>query len=134
MYRSPPRRARVDLDPQDVEGRDGPGHLQEPLGLEVEVQVDQDVDVEPGALAERRELVAGGGEDVAVGIELGEALAAREPRVVQAGVVAQQHHVGLERRVAAAHDLPPEASHVVQGPQGREPQLLPPADPVRAAV
>jgi hypothetical protein len=85
----PARRARVDLDPQDVERLDGPGDLQESLGLEVEVQVDQDVDIEPGALAERRELVAGRGEHVPVGVELGEALAAREPRVVQARVVPQ---------------------------------------------
>ena len=44
----------------------------------------------PGALAEGRELVADGVDHVAVGVELGEAVAAREAGDVPRGLVAQR--------------------------------------------
>ena len=52
--------ARVDLDPEQVERLHRPRHLQKTLGLVVEVQVDQDVHIRPGALAEGGELLADG--------------------------------------------------------------------------
>ena len=54
------RVARVDLDPEDVEGLDGPRDLEEAFRLEVEIEVHEDVHVRPGALAEGRELIAQG--------------------------------------------------------------------------
>src|SRR5439155_13491342 len=81
------RVARVDLDPEDVEGLDRAGDLQEPFRLEVEVEVHEDVDVGTDTLAERRELVAERLDDGALGVQLGESrTATREARRVEVGV------------------------------------------------
>src|SRR5205085_6158312 len=77
------RVARVDLDPEDVERLDGARDLEESFRLEVEVEVQQDVDVRAGALAERRQLLTQGGEDVAIRVQLGERSLARETRRMQ---------------------------------------------------
>ena len=82
--------ARVDFDPEQIVGFHGACHLQEALGFEVEVEVDQDVDVRAGALAKGRELIADRADHVALGIELGEVVAAGEAGRVQARTVLEQ--------------------------------------------
>ena len=132
---SRPRVAGIALDPEDVEGLDGAGHLQEPLGLEVEVQVHEDVHVGSGALAEGGQLVADGVQHVAVRVQLGEARPPpREAGRVQVGVGAEHEHVGLERGVAAADDLLAGADAILEAAERRDLHLLRPLQPVRPAV
>ena len=126
--------ARVDLDPEQIVGLHGARHLQEALGFEVEVEIDQDVDVRAGALAKGGQLIADRAEHVALGIELGEVVAAGEAGRVQARTVVEQEDVGLERRVALGDHLPAGGDDVVERAQRRDLHRLGPGQAIGAAV
>ena len=128
------RVARVDLHPEDVEGRDRLRDLQEALRLEVEVQVHEDVDVRAGALTKRGELLPERPQDVAIGVQLGEAAPAREAGRVQVRVLAEDEHVGLERGEAALAYFLAGVHHVLERPQRRDLHRVRPGEPIRAAV
>ena len=129
------RVSRVDLDPEEIERLHGAGHGDEALRLVVEVEVHEDVHVRPRALPESGELIPDGAHHVAVGVQLGKALArAGKARRIGARVVPQQEHVGLERGVALGHHFLAELDHVVERADGRDLQLLGVAHPVRPAM
>ena len=72
----------VELEPGQAEIVERAHDLEIPLGLEIEVEVEVNADVRPGALAQRLELIAQGGDDVAVGVERGARRPDTEPRHV----------------------------------------------------
>ena len=128
------RIARVDLDPEQVVRLHGARHLEEALGFEVEVEVDQDVDVGPRPLAEGRQLITDRGEHVALGVQLRKVVAAGEARRVQARIVVEQEHVGLERGVALGDHFPAGGDDVVERAQRRDLHGLRPGQAIGAAV
>jgi hypothetical protein len=70
----------------------------------------------PGAFPKGRELLPNAVEDVPLGVQLGEALAARETGRVSARLSTfEQDDVRFQRRIAARHDLAPQGDDVVQG-------------------
>jgi hypothetical protein len=72
---------------------------------------------------------------VPVGVELGKAgPAAGEAGRVQIGIGTEDEHVGLERGVAAAHDLLAQADDIVKTAQRGDLHLLRPLQAIRPAV
>ena len=126
--------ARVDLDPEQIVGLHGARHLQEALGFEVEVEVDQDVDIRAGALAKGGQLIADRADHVALGIELGKVVAAGEAGCVQARTIVEQKDVGLERRIAVGDHLLPCRHDIVERAQRRDLHGLGPGETIGAAV
>ena len=98
--------------------------LEEALGLVVEVEVDQDVDVRPGALAEGGELIADRVDNLAVGVELGEALAARRSPARAGTASSPSRRTLVLSAVQPRPRLPCPGARVVQGAQRRDPHLL----------
>src|SRR5581483_4106229 len=62
----------IDFDPEHVEIGDLPQDFQEPFGLGVEIEIEQDVDIGPGALPDRFQMYAQIMQHPALDIELGQ--------------------------------------------------------------
>src|SRR5713226_5444524 len=87
----------VDLDPEHVEVGNGAQDFQIALGLGVEIQVEQDVDIRSCAVADRFEMHAQIAQDLAVDIDLGfeRRAKSRPPALRLAGIVSED--VGFQR-------------------------------------
>src|SRR5450631_1444030 len=87
----------VDLDPEHIEVGNCAQDFQITLGLGVEIQVEQDVDIRSGAVADGFKMHAQIAQDLAVDIDLGleRRAKSRPPALRLAGVVGED--VGLQR-------------------------------------
>ena len=112
----------VDLEPHQAQVVEGARHRQVALGLEVEIQVEEDVHVRPRAFAQRRQLFAQRADDAARRVQVDPVL---EPRHVQRRRLAvEQEDVGLERAEPAFAHLAPEGDEIVRAGKGRDPHRL----------
>src|ERR1700682_348601 len=87
----------VDLDPEHVEVGNGAQDFEIALGLGVEIQVEQNVDIWSGAVADGFEMHPQIAQDLAVDIDLGleRRAKSRPPALRLAGIVGED--VGLQR-------------------------------------
>ena len=109
----------VDLDPEHVEVGDLAQDLQEAFGLGVEVEVEQDVDVGPRAVADRLQMHAQVAQHGAVDVQLGmERRAEARPPAARLAVLVDED-VGLERAEALLAHLAADRLDAVEIGDGR---------------
>src|ERR1700686_3706490 len=83
----------VDLDPEHVEVGNGAQDFQIAFGLGVEIQVEQDVDIRSGAVADRFKMHPQIAQDLAVDIDLGlERRARSRPPALRLGALRSEEH------------------------------------------
>src|SRR5215471_17782451 len=99
------RAVAVDLDPEHVEIGNRPQDLQIPLGLRIEVQIEQQIDIRPGAVANGFEMGAQIAQDILVDVEFGNKRDAKSgtPAAWRTSVIDKD--VGLQSREASLANL-----------------------------
>src|SRR5450432_18 len=104
----------VDLDPEHVEVGNGAQDFEIAFGLGVEIQVEQDVDVRSGAVADRFKMHPQIAQDLAVDIDLGleRRAKSRPPALRLAGIVGED--VGLQRGKFLLANLTPDRFHAIE--------------------
>src|SRR5258708_34994944 len=104
----------VDLDPEHVEVRNGAQDFQITFGLGVEVEVEQDIDIGPGAIADHLEMRAQIAQHLAVDVDLGlERHAETGPPTPRLTVIVSED-VGLQRGKFLFADLAPDRLDAVE--------------------
>ena len=109
----------IDLVPEQFVRVERVHDLQQPLGAEVEVEVQQYVHVGAGALAERFDLRPQRVDDLALDVQVGLAGGHVEARRPEPRPVVEKEHVGLQAGEARLARLAPLRAHIVERGQGR---------------
>ena len=108
------RVVEVDLESKEAEIVKPAADPKVALGIEVEIEVEKDAGVWPGALAECPQLRTQRVDDPLVGVKLGPAEATREARKMPWRVLAENKDFGLERPEPALPHLRAEFDKIVE--------------------